>query len=1816
MSDFKISRLKYTWKGQWSTGTSYLNDDIVRFGARIYVCVAQHTADTNFYDDLNFLNDEIPPSPAPRWVVMAEGVSWRGPWDSNIYYTQGDLVKKGAVTYFCVEEHISAEVESNFVIDYATNNYWTIYSSSESWKTNWTTSTIYNLGDVVVNSGKIYKCTQAHVSSNDPVVGLEGDALKWQLIYLSRIWKGDWQVDTIYYIDDVVKYGGTVYACTAQHLSAANQTLGLEDDQTKWTILHDGIEYVGEWSQAEQYKVNDVVKYGSYLYECTASHSTNSGQLFDSAYWRIFCPGAEYDQTWGSMVVYQPGDIVRYGGYLFIAKLTHVGEEPTTETNNFWNLLFVNTNVRGDWVASTSYQIGDVIRRQGQLYIAKRDVTLTDTDFVDDGSTINTEDWELMIPGSKWQGQWDSFRTYVTGDLVLWRSGAYRCIAKHTSILGNRPNDEGGIYWEKYTYSDERNVLTYTGDIKTYGLTEDGSTIGATNLTIGSQGQTLQVKTGAPSWESFNSSEKVYYVATDGVDSPTTGTTQNSPWRTVRYALDNITGPATVFIKNGTYNEILPLRVPAFVAVVGDELRGTTISAADTTFTNSDSASMLDVMDYLNYIIEYLILEQPIGTTDVNSPAYGSILYGHIPQDFTGNPGTTTQVTAARALLAQIRVRLANGTSSPITGTNTLSTNPNVLAAAEKLLNNATFLESEMKDYIAFLRPSYVQPPRFIPDVVKIIKAIAYDLKYPGNYESQLTGDYFNHSKNGSENKLANMFLMRDGTGLRNCTVTGLSGTLGALNSFLTRRPTAGAYASLDPGYGPDDTSAWVGTKSPYIQNVTTFGTACVGLKIDGDLHNGGNQTIVSNDFTQVLSDGIGVWCNGTGKTEAVSVFTYYNHIGYLCTNGGKIRGTNGNCSYGQYGAVAEGYDLDEIPITGLVNNRYYDATVAQIFSVDGELTRAFFSHAGNEYTDATYTVTGAGINGSLLAEEFRDGAIYEVRITDPGDSSSSGGGGYVNARNNAQGGDLYSVTIAGSDDSEASSYRSMRLVLETGTGAGQYGYIAEFNETSKVAHIANEFKPQQTVASTSSTGNRVTIGTTQYLSLNDPIIFTGTAGGNIQLETIYYVKAIESATRITISESPGGSVKLLINSTAAMVMHHLGWNHFQPGTTIEATLDTTTYYSIEPRITFSSTGYSASTVSLSSSDDWAGIAYGNGKWVTVANGITAAGSNAAGYSTNGTTWVATSLPAPATWIKVAYGNNTFVAVAASGQIAYSFDGIAWIAATAPVKTYSSVVYGNGLWVAVATGGTAISTSADGVTWSAGTLPEGADWSDITYGKGKFVTVSQSDSSTAQTAYSTDGTTWILGSFIGGCRAIAYGNNRFVAIEGGYAGANNAFYSFDGITWTPVTIDTQNWQTIKYFQGTFVAVAESYDKVAVSTDGVNWSYRSLSGTQSWRDIAGGGVGKFVAIAGLVPTTVANVLLMGTLPQARVTLGSGRISSILLWEVGSGYSSPPIMTVTDPNNTSEVTVSIRIGNGVLGTPSIVTAGEGYQTLTSGATVTGDGYKDQYQTGKYLVIDNLTRIPGPGDNLNINGIDDYTYKVLSAVVLGGTLGDYTAQIAIAKILQRDESPDHQESLTIRQKYSQVRLTGHDFLDIGLGNFEETNYPNTLFPNGTVLAPEDEIIEKGGGRVFYSSTDQDGNFRVGEVFAVEQSTGTVTISADFFVLEGLEELSLGGVSVGGSGVVIREFSTDPLFIADSNNIIPTQRAVKAYLSRRVSGGGSDAFTTSVVAGVVRVGPTDIGTTTGDQIDIPVKVNFQQPFDGDLLTQIYFLAGHVGDL
>jgi hypothetical protein len=128
---------------------------------------------------------------------------------------------------------------------------------------------------------------------------------------------------------------------------------------------------------------------------------------------------------------------------------------------------------------------------------------------------------------------------------------------------------------------------------------------------------------------------------------------------------------------------------------------------------------------------------------------------------------------------------------------------------------------------------------------------------------------------------------------------------------------------------------------------------------------------------------------------------------------------------------------------------------------------------------------------------------------------------------------------------------------------------------------------------------------------------------------------------------------------------------------------------------------------------------------------------------------------------------------------------------------------------------------------------------------------------------------------------------------------------------------------------------------------------------------------------------------------------------------------------------------------------------------------------------------------------------------------------------------------------------------------------------------------------------------------LFAVEQATGIVTISADFFDLGGLTELALGGVRLGGSGTVVREFSTDPLFVQDSNNVVPTQRAIKAYLQNRLNVGGSDLLTASFIAGTVRVGPDRIANVAGLEVVIPVKVDYsgdQIGISGSMLAQTMF--------
>jgi hypothetical protein len=1218
MAEFRIGRIRYTWKGEWSSGTTYYKDDIIAYGGKVYVCLIGHTAESggSFYNDLtSVVTGTIPPEPAPRWEQMADGYAWVGDWQPNILYKLNDIIKYGGTVYRCIEAHTSSSlsgVDSTFITTH----------------------------------------------------GLENDQSKWTIYARTEDWKRDWEPNTPYRINDIVRYGAYVYRCISAHESVSSISAGLEADALNWELVHVGIEYLGTFDPSGRYKVNDVVKYGGGTYICIQSHISSG--IFDETKWTVYAPGPEFNETWNAVTDYQIGDVVKYGGYSYIALTFNQNSTPSTNPID-WELLSIGYNWREEYNLSTSYFVGDVIRRGGNIYVCIQDSTGNDP--------TNTAYWEIINEGTRWRDGWLISTEYEVGDIATFEISAYRCIQRHTSSTLLRP-DKGtaSLYWRLLSAADATNRLREQGDINTYGLNDD-LVITSTRLPIGTLGQVLQSIDTFATWNTFSDINNIYYVAVEGTDSISRGTTVDSPWRTIKYACENITGPATIFIKTGYYEEILPISVPAGVALVGDELRGVTITPA------------------------------------------------------------------------------------------------------------------------------------------------------PG-YEQE------------------DMFYVRNASGIRNMTLSGLSGTLSGPNQYLTRRPSAGAFVSLDPGEGTNDSSVWITSRSPYIQNVTTFGTACVGLKVDGNLHDGGNRSIVANDFTQVLSDGIGAWVTNGGLSELVSVFSYYGHIGYLAENGGKIRATNGNSSYGSYGCVAEGVLLAEVPIIGKVDNRTGEATVESALSGNAgdQILILEYSHCGENYSNATYTFTGAG-TGAAVTPVYRNGAVYEVRIKTPGDSSAVGGDNYKVARNNAQTGDTTSITISNSDPNTAAQLLGMRLIILSGTGTGQYGYIQAYDDFTKIATV--------------------------YKESND---------------------------------TPG-------------------WDHIA-GFAIEPVLDTSTAYSIEPRVIFS---------------------------------------------------------APDSGIRT--------------------------------------------------------------------------------------------------------------------------------------------------------------------------------------------------------------------------------------QGRVRIASNKISMITIWDCGSGYTTAPTVTLVDPNNTIDAVLEARIGDGVLGPVIWDNRGNNYQTTSTRVSITGNGYADKFQLGAGLNLKEVSVIPGPGDNLNIAGINDVTYKVVKINSSSGTIGSYNLNIEVFPILEVEESPNHETSIIIRQKYSQVRLTGHDFLDIGTGNFTNTNYPNLYTDFIFVPAPENEVYEAGGGRVFYTSTDQDGNFRVGELFKVEQSTGSVTINASVFSLGGLEEIRLGGVTVGGTGTVIREFSTDSTFLADSNNIIPTQRAIKAYLNSRISGGGSDAFTTILTAGQVIIGPNLINNTvTNAPVNMNVKINSIGGIDGTALALAYY--------
>jgi hypothetical protein len=194
------------------------------------------------------------------------------------------------------------------------------------------------------------------------------------------------------------------------------------------------------------------------------------------------------------------------------------------------------------------------------------------------------------------------------------------------------------------------------------------------------------------------------------------------------------------------------------------------------------------------------------------------------------------------------------------------------------------------------------------------------------------------------------------------------------------------------------------------------------------------------------------------------------------------------------------------------------------------------------------------------------------------------------------------------------------------------------------------------------------------------------------------------------------------------------------------------------------------------------------------------------------------------------------------------------------------------------------------------------------------------------------------------------------------------------------------------------------------------------------------------------------------------------------------------------------------------------------------------------------------------------------------------------------------------------STCRATGHDFLLIGTGGYNTSNYPNTIFGAPAISAkPANQIVEETVGRVFYMSTDENGIFRVGKYFTVDQGTGTVTFSASI-ALSNLTGLGFK------QGVTITEFSNDASMSQDSDFVVPTQTAVIGYINDRLGITNTGAATTA--SNLIGFGFMSLGGGLAMKANMNLGThkitNLGSPTDGtDAATKSYVDAiGYLGGL
>lgn len=217
------------------------------------------------------------------------------------------------------------------------------------------------------------------------------------------------------------------------------------------------------------------------------------------------------------------------------------------------------------------------------------------------------------------------------------------------------------------------------------------------------------------------------------------------------------------------------------------------------------------------------------------------------------------------------------------------------------------------------------------------------------------------------ETKGENLFLMNNacyasGLRLQGCEIDDLED------------PSKGFFFAFAPG-------AFIST-SPYIQNCSAIHTPPLlfyapvdfananpaigngpgGMIVDDSVLNPSSplKSMVSDAYTQVAFNGIGICLRGRGFAQLVSFFTNFSRIGVYCIDGAQASLLNSNTSFGDFGLRAKGSRLILNPDISAIPSETFPSGSVLLTQAKEDIVDSMWENfvSGSNPSDIDYTTT------------------------------------------------------------------------------------------------------------------------------------------------------------------------------------------------------------------------------------------------------------------------------------------------------------------------------------------------------------------------------------------------------------------------------------------------------------------------------------------------------------------------------------------------------------------------------------------------------------------------------------------------------------------------------------------------------------------------------------------------------------------------------------------------------------------------------------------------------------------------------------------